>query len=160
MLVRKWWKERAEMLADELAEVRWKLVVARRAEVLERGRVVQVEDARVEQLRELARTAGMLDEKVEGATFDEVRECVRIVRVLAEKMRLLQSVLAGEFEADEALLRKLAAGFGMSTWAVKDVVARGSVLAGALGREKALERELGKARARIEELRDELDDLG
>jgi len=128
--------DHAERLSDRLAQ--FQTVIEIQAEALSR------KDAEMDAfVAKLHATMG-----VPVSTEEDTFESLRTQRAHADLYRNIRAVLAGRYDADDALMRRLACAMGCSQWDSGSLVRRASNLA--VGNRK-LELDLAQARARIEE---------
>ena len=85
----------------------------------------------------------------------EALEALRLIRGRADKYLAIREVLAGKFDPDQAILRRIACSVGTSQLDIDSVVERAGELSNVHVKNAEMFRELVEARRRIEELEDE-----
>lgn len=88
---------------------------------------------------------------------DHTLQYVAGLRAQAETMQTIQIMLAGQYDADAALLRRLACAMGTSHMDLNSVVQRAGVLSQVNVRNAELERLVRQKEDKIDELEDELE---
>jgi hypothetical protein len=81
---------------------------------------------------------------------------LRVLRDQSDRYLAIRSVIRGDYDAEEALLKRLACSLGCSQFDVENVIKRAGVLAGVLSENVGLKHELRNSKDLIEELEDEL----
>ena len=81
---------------------------------------------------------------------------LRVIRGQAERYTAIMDMIHGDYDADAALLKRVACALGTADFEVNHIISRAGHLAAAHVRELALKRELADAKQEIEELKDEV----
>ena len=83
---------------------------------------------------------------------------LRVIRGQAERYTAIMDMIHGDYDADAALLKRVACALGTADFEVNHIISRAGHLAAAHSREMALKRELADAKTEIEGLKEELID--
>ena len=89
---------------------------------------------------------------------EQALDRMRRIREKSDKYQAICEVMAGNFDADEHLLKRLACAVGCSQFDVETVVARAGQLAAVNATNAGLQRELAGERQKVEWLEEERDD--
>ena len=102
---------------------------------------------------------GRLHENMGGTRVpkneDDALVRLRSIRAQADRYQEIIAMVHGEYDADNALLKRVACALGTADFEVNHIISRAGHLAAAHSRELALKRELAEAKTEIAELEDE-----
>lgn len=87
----------------------------------------------------------------------EALDALRFIRGRADKYVAIREVLAGRFDPDQAILRRIACAVGTSQLDIESVIKRAGQLSQVNSKNAELTRDLVRARQEIEELEDDCD---
>lgn len=80
---------------------------------------------------------------------------LRVIRAQAERYTAIMDVIDGRYDADEALLKRVACALGTSQFDVNSIISQAGHLAGVMSKNAELTLRVAKMQQEIEELEDE-----
>jgi hypothetical protein len=149
-----------------------KTIDAMEAQVVDMGERLHEHQTQIEVMAEalnqkdvaMLEFIGKLHENMGGTrtlkTEDEALARLRTIRAAADRYYAIIDMMRGDYDADAALLKRVACALGTADFESNHIINRAGYLAAAHSREQALKRELDEAGTEIAELEEELEVRG